>query len=149
MKKSALIKVLKILIILIIGVIGVQTFSCSSVEQPDLPPFDGSGEISSSSSAIYEDDEEFGYCVYVAGKFCITGPFKECPQDGWVSNSCPYDAPAQSSSSDGSGVPCISGAYTGYCGYVNAADGALECIATPEQFCIYVRGGCAVSSCNW
>jgi len=43
---------------------------------------------SSSSEAL----PEYGYCVFISEKMCLSGPLTNCPPGGTLSNSCPYES---------------------------------------------------------
>ncbi|GBU24172.1 hypothetical protein R83H12_00800 [Fibrobacteria bacterium R8-3-H12] len=47
---------------------------------------------SSSSGAV----REYDYCVFILNNMCLIGPMSECPQDGTLSNSCPYNSSSSS-----------------------------------------------------
>jgi uncharacterized protein (TIGR02145 family) len=63
---------------------------------------DGGGitpDVSSSSGL-----PEYAYCVYISVQICLDGPFTACPDGAALSNSCPFQPSASSSSSSQQGV---------------------------------------------
>jgi len=70
-------------------------FSCGSEEPgnsgdvPEQEESSSSGESVSSSSSL---EDLHNYCVYHEAEICIAGSYDICPNDGAVSDTCPYSS---------------------------------------------------------
>jgi len=96
--------------------------SCSSDVEPPSPPPEPS---SSSSIQVWQSSSssnknEYGYCVFITERLCLTGPFTDCPTGGTLSNSCPYG----SSSSEVSSLPSSSSAKSSSSSVASSSSGS-------------------------
>jgi len=71
---------------------------------PQFPePSSGSGSIEQSSSGG-EAMPEYGYCVFVGDKACLSGTLTHCPTGGTLSNECPYSSGSGAANGSSSSV---------------------------------------------
>jgi len=79
----------------------------SSSSQAEIPRSSSSslaGQSSSSNVAV----PEYGYCVFVEDRTCLSGALTSCPPGGALSNSCPYNPSSSSKPSSSSFIAASS-----------------------------------------